>query len=165
MDGNGKCPIRIDDYIVSRVGGFEGGKLDFVAEHMLSIDFVYLHGLREELRMFLESHDLPTRFCDDDREWYIFMAAYAGVIEDGSLSTGKTDKLQAVEEVTFTKGRALSEKHHVPFKIQWDIHLKDGRIAKLEMENVPDAPLDSRMFSSGMTLIDAKVAPQPRRQS
>lgn len=144
---------RIDNYIVSRVSGFSGGSIDFVAEHRLSKDFVYLFGFRGELEQFLRLHNLPTRLCDDDSRWFRFVGAYSGVIEDGTLTTGKTDKLQAVEEVTFTKGRPLSEKHHVPFTIQWDIHLKDGRIARMELKNVPDAPLDSRMYCSGMTLI------------
>ena len=43
---------RIDEFIASRVAGFEGGKIDFVAEHMLTIDFIYLHGFRGPAKVF-----------------------------------------------------------------------------------------------------------------
>lgn len=136
---------RIDEFIVSRVAGFVGGKVDGGKEQMLTEDFLYLHGFRVDLRRFLMSHDLPTRLCDNDQEWYPFIAAYAGVIQDGALSAAKTDELKAVEKVTFTKGKALSDRHHVPFAIRWNIHLKDGRILRIEVKDVLEGTYSSRM--------------------
>lgn len=82
---------------------------------------------------------LPLSFCDRDEQWYAFVEAYDGVIEDGSLSakSDKRNELEAVKHVTFTKGRDLSANHYVPFVIQWNIELKDGRTVRTNVNTVP----------------------------
>src|SRR6266496_2490297 len=67
--------------VVDREGNIincEVPKLDPVFE-----DFGYLGTFRKELGEFLASYGLPKMLCDDDTCWSNFLAAYAGVIEDG----------------------------------------------------------------------------------
>jgi len=95
---------RIDSFVFNRVSGFPGdGNCSFLDEHHLLREFLYLDTFRDQLRAFLHSYDLPTPLCDDDKAWFSFVSAYAGVIEDGALSSGKADNLKAIEEVTFMK--------------------------------------------------------------
>lgn len=131
------------------------GKFSFVDQHNLSKDLLYLSNFRDQLRAFLRSKKLSTRLCDRDKSWFAFLTAYAGVIEDGTLSIQGSNNLRVVDKVTFTKGRALSGDNLVPFAIQWDVHLKDGRIARMELKTVPNAPPKSNMFARGLTLIPA----------
>jgi hypothetical protein len=109
---------------------------------------------------------IHTDLCKDDDLWFSFIAAYAGVIEDGTLSMGKTDKLRAVEEVRFSKGRRTLDGHHLPFTIQWDVQLKDGRSVELQLQSVPGAPADSHMYSIAIRLVPARIEalPAPQRQ-
>jgi hypothetical protein len=136
------------------------GRFSFVDQHNLSKDLLFLTNFRQQLREFLGSKKLSTRLCDNDKSWFGFLSAYAGVIEDGTLSVEGANKLRVVDRVTFTKGRSLSSDHHVPFTIQWDIHLKDGRIVRMDLETVPGAPAKSNMYSGGFTLIPAPIVPR-----
>jgi len=95
---------RIDAYVGSVL---EGG-LDIVAENAMCRDFLFLDTFRQQLRATLSSFDLPTKLCDEDKFWSAFIAHYAGVIQDGSLSCeGKTNRLKHVQKVIFDKGQRV----------------------------------------------------------
>jgi hypothetical protein len=142
------------------------GKFTFIDEHYLSKELVFLENFRQELESFFLRHDINTDLCKSDKLWFSFIAAYAGVIEDGTLSIGKTDKLRAIEEVRFSKGRPTTQEHHLPFAIHWDVLLKDGRSLELEVKSVPGAPADSFMHSIMMKLNPARIRlQQATRQS
>jgi len=91
---------------------------------------------------------LPTDLCDDDWHWFAFLTAYAGVIEDGSLTCQGPGSLKIVNKVTFTKGQPTMANGHVPFCITWEIQLKDGRRCAIDVE----APADRSLIASGFHL-------------
>ena len=131
---------RVDTWVTNRVAHLTpSGPWKFTDEVQLFRDFLYLQTLRRELASFLNAYSLPTALCDDDRQWFAFLTAYAGVIEDGTLSmkANKSLGLEAVQRVTFRKGETLPPDNHVNFVIQWDIELKDGRVLKTEFEAQP----------------------------
>jgi hypothetical protein len=131
---------RVDRWITNTVAYLTpSGPWEFIEEHYLFRDFIFLSTLRQQLHFFLAGYGLPLSVCDSDQEWYTFLEAYATVIEDGSLSTisDRNGELGAVKRVTFNKGKALTAKHHVPFVIEWSIELKDGRILRTEAETLP----------------------------
>ena len=137
---------RVDKLILKKVspGGTatwpieyqDDGTFSLLDEHQLIRDFVFLDTFRRELKGLLDSYKLPISLCDDDSRWYRFLSAYASVIEDGELSiSGKATALRAVKRVVFRKGgSAQMEGPHLPFTIQWDIFLQDGRICQTEVE-------------------------------
>jgi hypothetical protein len=61
-------------------------KETILAEHRLFREFVYLETFRKGFSHFLGSNNSPTSICDEDALWFGFLAAYASVIEDGSLA-------------------------------------------------------------------------------
>lgn len=100
---------------------------EFGEQHQMFREFGSLNSFRELLKQFFQSCDLPTQVCDDDDRWNAFLAAYANVIEDGSLScNAQPGDLKMIRGVTFTKGRSLKDAH-LPFEMVWDIHLLDKR--------------------------------------
>jgi len=115
----------------------------FLDEVYLFRDFVYLQTFREQLGGFLKTYGLPTELTGNDTLWFAFLAAYAGVIEDGTLSmqSDKHKEIEALQEVTFKKGKPLASEYHVNFTIHWDIELKDGRLLEVEMDAQPNHPL------------------------
>ena len=117
----------IDSYVVSHVEGY-GGNSNFLfsEQHALFEEFLHLRTFRKQLRLFLHAHDLHTDLCDNDTSWFNFLSAYARVIEDGTLSAHGDQDLRAVHKVTFKKGTGSSEDAQTPFKITWDIRLKNG---------------------------------------
>lgn len=121
-------------------------------QHSLLREFVYLETLRNELRTFLGSHHIPTELCDHDDQWFGFLAAYGGVIDDGSLSCeGKPSaRLRLVEKVTFTKVAPVMAGGHVPFDIKWDVLLKDKRRLEVTVGTRPD---DHRLMHWGIHLL------------
>lgn len=131
---------RVDCWITNTVAYLTpAGPWQVIDEHRLSQDFIFLNTFRSQLRDFLSHYGLPIDVCDTDELWHDFLEAYSGVIEDGSLSV-KADKLNvlsAVKQVIFRKGQSLTDAHHVPFVIRWDIELKDGRTVKASLETVP----------------------------
>jgi hypothetical protein len=124
---------KVDEYIFDMLYAKRTNQT-IVAEEALFREFVFLATFRKELSQFLASHQLPTSLCDKDSRWFTFLAAFAGVIEDGSLTcvSRDPDKLKIVKKVTFTKGREWRRDGHVPFTLKWDILLKDNR--RLEVE-------------------------------
>jgi hypothetical protein len=129
---------RIDRFVLKNVAGFhDDGTFAVSDEESLKREFVFLDTFRQELRDFLNEYRLPVELSDADKHWFNFLAAYAGVIEDGELSAAKgKSALRAIEKVTFSKGPALSETNHVPFSIHWDILLQDGRLLKSHAETL-----------------------------
>ena len=125
---------KVDSYVYDKLNAGET-KETLLAEHALFQEFVYLETFRKELLQFLAMHDLPTSLCDKNARWFRFLAAYAGVIEDGSLTcrSNEPDKLKIVTRVTFTKGAPRTPEGHVPFGIKWDILLKDRRTLEVEV--------------------------------
>jgi hypothetical protein len=133
---------KVDRYVFDKLNVAETNET-LATEHALFQEFVYLDTFRKELTQFLASHDLPTALCDEDSRWFAFLAAYAGVIEDGSLACESKgpDKLKTVEKVTFMKGPQRSPDGHVPFGIKWDILLKDKRRLEVEVGTRPNHKL------------------------
>ena len=133
----------------------------FIDEHRLFRDFVYLDKLRAQLKQLLASYGLPTELCDDNGVWFGFIKVLAGVIAEGELSikTSSAARLKAVSKVVFRKGgRPLGKNPHVPFVIQWDIHLQDSRIAQTTVEADAEKPI----LSFGIHLIGkSKYRPVP----
>jgi len=131
---------RVDRWITNTVAYLTPtDPWQLIDEHRLLQDFIFLTTFRSQLRDFLSHYGLPTDLCDADEHWHDFLEAYSGVIEDGSLSAkaNKHNVLSAVKQVIFTKGERLTDAHHVPFVIRWDIELKDGRTVKASLETVP----------------------------
>jgi hypothetical protein len=143
---------KVDSFVFNRLNlGCETGDT-LSAEYALLHDFVYFETFRMELTEFLAANELSTALCDEDARWFTFLAAYAGVIEDGSLTCESrvSDRLRIVEKVTFTKGPQKIADSHVPFGIKWDILLKDGK--RLEVEVATQA--DPKFLYHGLRLLD-----------
>jgi hypothetical protein len=144
---------RVECWVTNTVAGLNpSGSWDIHDERKLLEDFIFLDMFRQQLREFLGRYGLPVSLCDETAQWFAFIAAYGGVIEDGSLSTeaDKNGELQAVKRVTFTKGEDLPAGHHVPFVIQWQIDLKDGRTLTTSVETVPGS--DGTMMAHHLKL-------------
>ncbi len=88
-------------------------------------DFLFTGSFRKDLREFLNSFGLPIDLCNENNLWFQFVAAYAGVIEDGVLIC-RGNGLKVIKEISFSKGRPLSNTD-LPFEIDWRITLVDGR--------------------------------------
>lgn len=123
---------KVDDFVVHKLT--PRMKETFLQDDALFKEFLYLQTFRAELARLLKVHGLSTKLCDDEAQGFVFLAQYAGVIEDGSLTCrGKRSKtLRFIDRVTFTKTPATTEGGHVPFGIRWDILLNDKR--RLEVE-------------------------------
>lgn len=125
---------RIDTF----AAGVLAGNVNVVEEHRMFREFLWLDTFREQFRAFLRTYDLPTTVCDDDLHWHKFLTHYAGVIEDGSLSCqAKTQRLNNVKEVIFSKGRKRPSDAFVPFDLVWDIVLRDGRTMSVQVHAAP----------------------------
>jgi len=142
---------RVDRFVHNQLTPGTDTKETFAEENSLFREFVYLDTFREELSRFLAARDLPTALCAEDKRWFTFLAAYAGVVEDGSLvcEDGGPNELRIVDKVTFTKGPQIIEDSHVPFGITWDILLKDGRHLEVEVA----AQSDQKFLLSGVNLV------------
>lgn len=116
---------KLDRFVESALNG----NTDISFEHIIHDNLALAGSFRSSLKDFLKLHQLPTRICDDDAWWNSFIHAYAGVIEDGSLSY-KGEGLKRVLGTKFTKGRTV-DNADLPFELNWEIFLKDGR--RLEM--------------------------------
>lgn len=129
----------VDKWIVHSVAGFlETHPWTISQEYYLFKDFMYLDAFRRQLSTFLGQYGLSRDIAEDDNKWYNFLAAYGGVIEDGSLSIkANPNPLQAVDEIIFSKAAASEEDQHLPFSIQWDVRLKDGRMLRTIVGAVP----------------------------
>jgi hypothetical protein len=151
---------RVDRWVTNTVAYLEpSGPWEFIEEHYLFKDFIFLDTFRRQLREFLAAHDLPFSLCEDDGRWHAFIAAYGCVIEDGTLSTkaGKNSELKAVRQVVFRKGKNLTTDHHVPFVIEWHIHLNDGRVLLTEVQTVPNTI--GKMTAHGITVVNGGFVP------
>ena len=153
---------RVDRWITNTVAHLTpSGPWEFIEEYHLFRDFIFLDTFRQQLRGFLSNYRLPLSLCDLDEQWYAFLEAYGGVIEDGALSTksDKKNELEAVKEVMFTKGKSLTADHHVSFIIQWNIALKDGRTLRTNVETVPMG--GGNMTAHSLKLISGTFVPPP----
>jgi len=154
----------VDRWVTNTVAYLEPtGPWKFMEEVYVFHDFLYLSTLRSELKKFLEQYDIPTTLCNNDGQWFRFIAEYGGVIEDGTLSMNadKSDEIGAVKKVTFKKGRVLTDENHVNFAIRWDIDLKDGRMLRGEFEALPKHPL--KMSKHGLEIFNNGFIPPPLR--
>lgn len=143
---------KVDSYVFNKLNLGET-KETLLAEHALFQEFVYLETFRKELSQFLAMQALPTSICDEDARWFSFLTAYAGVIEDGSLTCQSKgpDKLKIVERVTFTKSARNTADGHVPFDMKWDILLKDKRRLGIEVGTQPN----HKLMHWGLRLVNA----------
>lgn len=131
---------KVDRWVSNTVAYLQPrGTWSVVEEHRLFQDFIFLDTIRQQLKAFLKSRNLPIQICEEQERWYDFLNAYGGVIEDGTLALkAKSSPLSAVKQVTFKKGEELTDEHHVPYVIQWRIDLLDGRTLVTEVETVPE---------------------------
>lgn len=125
----------VDDYIVNTIAGFQKDSNYVDQSGWLFRELSLSNSFRRELREFFENHEqLPTNLCDNDKSWAAFLSAYAGVTEEGALSA-RSGKLRAIDKVVFRKGRMpIAADGLFDFIVQWDIHLKDGRIVRAGFE-------------------------------
>lgn len=128
--------------LLDRVDAFVGralvGGLDIIADLAMCRDFLFLDTFRQQLGIMLSSFDLPTTLCDEDQCWSVFIAQYARVIQDGSLSCeSRVNPLKHVRKVVFNKGQRKRADGFVPFDIVWDIVLLDGRMLSVEVNTTP----------------------------
>lgn len=142
---------KIDEFVDSVYGS---GKRDDGAEQRMLDELRVLSTFKSELRAFFLGYGIPTTFCDDSERWRTFLAHYAGVIEDGSLScSAKGKKLNYVDEVVFRKGTAIAWPNGVeaflPFELRWTIKLLDGRTIDVETS--------ARISPSGEFLPDSSI--------
>jgi hypothetical protein len=155
-----KFLTSIDIWITNTVAYLEpSGSWEFLDEYRLFRDFIFLDTFRQQLSEFLESYKMPLSFCHEDDWWYVFLAAYSGIIEDGTLSikSDKEDaKLTAVKHVIFRKGKNLTEDHRVPFVIEWNIALKDGRTIRTSVKTVPGV---EKMTAHSLEVINGSFVP------
>lgn len=153
---------RVDRWITNTVAYLTpSGPWEFFEEDHLCRDFIFLTTFRQQLRGFLKRYGLPLSLCDLDAQWYAFLAAYGGVIEDGALSAvpDKKNELGAVKEVTFTKGENLTVEHHVAFVIQWSIALNDGRTIRTSLQTVPAG--GGNMIAEELEVLNGNFVPPP----
>jgi len=143
---------QVDSYVFDKLNVGDTNET-LLAEHALFQEFVYLETFRKELSQFLAIHALPTSLCDEDGRWFFFLAAYAGVIEDGSLACESKDpnKLRIVERVTFTESTRKRTGGHLPFDVKWDIQLKDKRTVEIEV----GTQSDHKLMHWGLRLLNA----------
>ncbi|MDA2913773.1 hypothetical protein MYX77_07425 [Acidobacteriia bacterium AH_259_A11_L15] len=139
---------RVDEF----AAGILAGKQNEVKENQMLREFVFLDTFKQQFRQFLESYDLPTAICDEDRRWHEFLKLYAGIIEDGSLSCqDKTGSLKLVSEVIFTKGRPITSGTYIPFDLSWNIVLLDGKTMTVDV-NAAALPGGNEMIFHGIHL-------------
>jgi hypothetical protein len=143
---------KVDSFVFNALIPGHRTKENLLAEYALFRDFVYLEAFRKELSQVLAAYNLPLELCGENARWFTFLAAYASVIEDGSLACENrgSDKLKMVEKVTFTKGPQKMADSHVPFGIMWNILLKDRR--RLEVEVATQA--DPKFIYHGLRLVN-----------
>jgi len=155
---------RVEDYVVKTVPGFTPDTPNPMFDSVSFFrDLVYLDTFRGQLRQFLTDHDLPTKFCGEDEAWISFLTAYAGIVEDGSISseTAKNDGLHAIEKVVFRKGGwPIAADGLFKFVVTWDILLKDGRIVMVGFE--PKA--NGEVLLWGPEIIQAPTAQAPVKE-
>jgi hypothetical protein len=152
VDLHGKDTVRpflqqVDAYVNTVIVGPE----DILASNRMIREFIFLDTFRSELRDFFQARGIRTRLTDDDAWWNEFVKHYAGVIEDGSLSIkAENHGLTHVKEVTFTKGRDVTERFSLlPFDMVWSVSMLDGRHLDVEVSATDDA---ARMISWGVHL-------------
>lgn len=139
---------RVDAYAESVLAG----TTDFLGEHRMLREFVFLDTFRQQLKDLLKTYGLPTEVCDKNDYWQEFLKHYAGVIEDGSLSCNANGQpLKLVKEVIFTKGKSVpNQGFYIPFGLAWTIVLLNGK--KLTVEVNASAPNGNEMIGSKITL-------------
>lgn len=150
--------IPIDALIVNTIAGFTPDPAyKLMSSDSLFRDLIFLETFRSQLKDFLLRYGLPSDLCDIEASWFGFLEAYAGLIEDGSLSIQSTSSpLNAVKKVVFTKGgNPIAADSLFTFVIQWDVVLNDDRIFRMGFE----AKRGGRALSFGGHLIAAPVRP------
>jgi hypothetical protein len=152
---------RVDQFVQKTIHPYaehSDAAFSSLDEHRLFREFVYLDNFRSELRELLHRYNLPDTLCEANAEWFKFITAYAGVIEDGELSVEsrghqieqgwkrqnigpRSDQHSVtVKKVVFRKGDAPTfPGSHVPFSVRWDIHLRDGGICEAQLSANEDA--------------------------
>lgn len=137
---------RVDSYVQAVLNDHNFGE-----QRQMAREFAFMYSFRQALKEFLESHTLPTQLCDDKQRWHQFLSIYASVIEEGSMTcNAQPGDLKLVSRVTFKKGRP-ADGCHLPFDMEWDIHLVDKRILTVSVR-APVEPPDAEMLFTGIHL-------------
>jgi len=131
----------------------EHGQIPF-PEPQVFKELLFIGAFRKELREFLASLGLGTDLCERDADWFAFIQAYAGVVEDGSLRC-EGGGFRNITQVVFTKGRTLCGAD-LPFAIDWEVRLVDSRrlCASLHINRKRN-----KVLSWGLTLMPATKLP------
>jgi hypothetical protein len=128
----------VDAYIINKLESDESTETIHQEDALLR-EFVSLQTFRRQLADFLNSHGLPTQICDQNHRWFSFMSAYSGLIEDGSIACkGEAPELKMVSKIIFSKGKLSADSHgELSFRVDWRVHLQDGRALRIEAEADP----------------------------
>jgi hypothetical protein len=111
---------ELDDFIYRFI--FTHGISSIPEETPFFQNLVNLNNFRKEFKNLLTFYGLPTEICNNDSYWLAFLKAYAGVIEDGSL-TCAAKQLKMFTKVVFSKD-LVNVDALLPFAIKWSIYLK-----------------------------------------
>jgi len=154
LDTTKQFLLPIDALVFNKISGFGGDPFyNPLTEDLLFRELIFLDTFRDQLKAFLMQYGLPTEICDNEDSWFSFVEAYAGIIEDGSLSISSDNTpLKAIKKVVFCKGGVpIAADSIFSFVIQWDIVLIDDRIFRMGFEAKPGR----RALSFGGQLIPA----------
>jgi len=102
-----------------------------------AVDFFHERLLRDELRTFLESSDLPTEICTDAIRWHAFRRRLVGVIEDVPLELrpSKANPTHFVEGV-IVKNKSTEDALNDALNVEWHpvmhshplVEVKNGKL-------------------------------------
>ncbi|HEY1947035.1 MAG TPA: hypothetical protein VGG97_08520 [Bryobacteraceae bacterium] len=138
--------VRLADEIMYRRAN---GTVDTTLEDE-AVDFTEERLLRDQLRTFLESSDLPTEICTDPARWEAFRKRLVGVIEDVPLELRRSERSATpatkeskpthfVESV-IVKNKSTDDALNVEWKMvmhsQPVIRVKDGKMKLIEKHAV-----------------------------
>jgi hypothetical protein len=122
--------VRLFDEIMYRKANdavdttLEGKAVDFFDERLL----------RDELRTFLESSDLPTEICTEPVRWHAFRKRLVGVIEDVPLELrpSKAPNPTHFVESVIVKNKSTDDALHVEWQMVMHSHplveVKNGKM-------------------------------------
>jgi hypothetical protein len=121
--------VRLADEIMYRTAS---GAIDATTFEDEAVHFITFGLLRDQLRMFLESSDLPTEICTDPARWDAFCKRLAGVVEDVPLKLfSQGDPTHFVKSI-IVKNKSTNDA----LNVEWEkvmhsqpvIAIKDGKM-------------------------------------
>lgn len=95
-----------------------------VPEESEAGNFIRFKELKEDLRSFLENYRLEN-FTSDSNNWLRFVFLYCRVVEDCSLQLTFAEPIN-VEQIVLKVDSYEQIDGHIPFKIKWNFHVREG---------------------------------------